>query len=241
MSKAVLRAAIDEVHRSVADANFFYFPAYEVVMSGFRTPFGGDLRHPYDYVLDANMKAFEYYFCTTGLTEADLQNSIRKALDADGALTMGEQARFRQFVHDRQRAPKKEEAVDAGYAFGLKRRQANLARRRATAPAAISSALAAGWAAIRSAFGATRDGRRSPVPRLSGTRLRPSRRPPGTSASSRRVKRAGRQGSPLNSGAEDGVEAAQSRTGRARTGGITRRSTSFESAYCVASVRHFAL
>ena len=57
-------------------------------MNGFRTPFGSDLRHVHDYILTANMKAFEHYFCTTGLSEADLQKEIREALDADGAVTM---------------------------------------------------------------------------------------------------------------------------------------------------------
>jgi hypothetical protein len=159
VSKAVLRAAIDEVHRSVDDPNFFYFPAYEVVMNGFRTPFGSDLRHVHDYILKANMKAFEHYFCTTGLSETDLQKEIREALDADGAVTTGDRDRFRAFVemHRRQQM-NKEEASAVERELLLKRSRSSLAGRAAAAHAAISSALAACWAATLSAVGATRTG-----------------------------------------------------------------------------------
>jgi hypothetical protein len=90
VSKALLRAAIDELHRAVSDPNFYYFPAYEVVMNAFRSPFTSDTRHPHIHVIQANMKAFERYFCTTGMTDQDLEKEIRQALDLDLAVTLGE-------------------------------------------------------------------------------------------------------------------------------------------------------
>jgi hypothetical protein len=88
VSKALLRSAIDELYREVhdEDPDFFYFPSYEVVTAGFNNPFSSDLRHPAVHVLNCNMKAFERYFCTTGLTDEDLQAVIADALKLDGLL-----------------------------------------------------------------------------------------------------------------------------------------------------------
>ena len=86
VSKAILRTAIDVLHREVTDSNFYYFPAYEVVKEGFVFGFGEDRRHPDVHVLDCNMKAFERYFCKTGLTDDDLQETISKALEMESLL-----------------------------------------------------------------------------------------------------------------------------------------------------------
>jgi hypothetical protein len=87
-SKALLKACIDQLYREVrpADPNFYYFPSYEVVLAGFREPFKDDLRHPHIHVLNCNMKAFERYFCTTGMTDEQLAAVIAEALEADGFL-----------------------------------------------------------------------------------------------------------------------------------------------------------
>ena len=90
VSKAKLRSAIDEVHTAANDANFFYFPSYEVVMEGFETPFNTDRRHPQIHVIETNMKAFEHYFCQTGLTTTQLREFITGALEADEIWTRGE-------------------------------------------------------------------------------------------------------------------------------------------------------
>ncbi len=88
-SKAVLKVAIDQLHRdkSVQDTRFHYFPSYEVVLQGFRDPFTPDLRHPWVHVLRCNMKAFERYFCRTGMDDAALTQEIASALALDEQLT----------------------------------------------------------------------------------------------------------------------------------------------------------
>lgn len=100
VSKALLRSAIDELYREVhdEDPDFYYFPSYEVVTAGFNHPFGSDLRHPAVHVLNCNMKAFERYFCTTGLTDEDLQTVIADALELDGLLEGASPKERRQLV-----------------------------------------------------------------------------------------------------------------------------------------------
>jgi hypothetical protein len=87
-SKAILKACIDQLYREVhmTDLNFYYFPSFEVVMEGFREPFQDDLRHPHIHVLNCNMKAFERYFCTSGVTDEQLSETIAEALKIDGFL-----------------------------------------------------------------------------------------------------------------------------------------------------------
>ena len=99
VSKAKLRSAIDEVHTAAKDPNFFYFPSYEVVMQGFRTPFMLDLRHPHAHVIETNMKAFERYFCATDFDEAGLRQVITEALATDEMLTKGDDSEVRAFAH----------------------------------------------------------------------------------------------------------------------------------------------
>jgi hypothetical protein len=88
VSKALLRAAIDDLYREVHadDPDFYYFPSYEVVKHGLRVPFDEDLRHVGRHALQCNMKAFERYFCRTGVTDEDLHGTIREALEFDEVL-----------------------------------------------------------------------------------------------------------------------------------------------------------
>ena len=81
-SKAVLRSALDEFFRSEqvsSDPDCFYFPAYEMVTTLFAGPFKNDGRHPRDIIIDAIMKVFEAFYCTTGLTRADAGAAFRQA------------------------------------------------------------------------------------------------------------------------------------------------------------------
>jgi len=66
VSKAILRAALDEFLRSKPDemnATLFYFPSLEIVQQGFIDGMRHDNRHPQNYVLDVVMKTFEAVYC----------------------------------------------------------------------------------------------------------------------------------------------------------------------------------
>lgn len=92
-SKAILRAAVDELCRrkQPEDRRLFYYPAYEIVTQCFQNPFAVDFRHPQFHVLDLVMKAFERYFCTTGLTDEMLAQAYDTAVKLDLGLS-GDQA-----------------------------------------------------------------------------------------------------------------------------------------------------
>jgi hypothetical protein len=70
VSKAVLRAAVDEVYREVAaEGLIHYWPSYEIVMEGFgQNPYGGhfcaDRRHADELMLAYIMRLFETHYCT---------------------------------------------------------------------------------------------------------------------------------------------------------------------------------
>jgi hypothetical protein len=69
VSKAVIRAAMDEVWQEVgADGHLLYCPVYEVIQEGFgANPYGGhyngDRRHINDRALDHLIRLFEAYYC----------------------------------------------------------------------------------------------------------------------------------------------------------------------------------
>jgi hypothetical protein len=69
VSKAVVRAAMDEVWREVGDeGHLLYCPFYEVIQEGFgANPYGGhyngDRRHINDPALDYLLRLFEAYYC----------------------------------------------------------------------------------------------------------------------------------------------------------------------------------
>lgn len=85
VSKAILRAALDEFYRArcEADPALFYFPSYEVVTTAFNHAFTADRRHVYGHVLQFNMRIFERFFCDSGLTDADLLATWRSAKEKD--------------------------------------------------------------------------------------------------------------------------------------------------------------
>jgi GSCFA family len=66
VSKAILRAALDEFLREMPDElnrTLFYFPSLEIVQQGFMDANARDNRHPLSYVLDVVMKTFEAVYC----------------------------------------------------------------------------------------------------------------------------------------------------------------------------------
>lgn len=65
VSKAILRAAIDEVLRDhEGDPNIHYFPSYEIVTELFLDRFDPDRRHVKKEIIDFVMSTFEYFFCS---------------------------------------------------------------------------------------------------------------------------------------------------------------------------------
>jgi hypothetical protein len=104
-SKAHLRSGLDQLIdlHGAGDARLFYFPSYEVITFPFRVPFAGDLRHPHLHLVLLNMKAFERYFCQTGLTDADLSAAYLNALLQDRALsTEGSVEATTRLMHEAQ-------------------------------------------------------------------------------------------------------------------------------------------
>jgi GSCFA family len=86
-SKSNLRSALDELMtRFSSDERLFYFPSYEVVLNCFRNIFTHDFRHPHLHILNLNMKAFERYFCDTGMTDEELDAIYLDALEKDREL-----------------------------------------------------------------------------------------------------------------------------------------------------------
>jgi hypothetical protein len=74
VSKAVIRAALDEVlrrHEDDLNKRLFYFPSMELVQQGFVDPLLADRRHPSTAVLDTVMKTFEAAYCVGEATLED--------------------------------------------------------------------------------------------------------------------------------------------------------------------------
>jgi len=62
-SKAILRAALDEMLREAEDSRLYYWPSYEIVMNAFQQPWCEDRRHVIPEVLDFVMTQFESVWC----------------------------------------------------------------------------------------------------------------------------------------------------------------------------------
>lgn len=89
VSKAVLRAALDEVHREVAvEQTLFYWPSYEIVETAFGPgKYAPDRRHIKEPVLRYIMSLFEKHYCV-GASPPVAENRLL-ALDAAGELPPG--------------------------------------------------------------------------------------------------------------------------------------------------------
>lgn len=85
VSKAILRAAIDEFMREAqpSDPDLYYFPSYEIAQRCFTAPFNDDRKHVHNHVLDFNMAVFERYYCKTGMTDEELLDMFRQAQALD--------------------------------------------------------------------------------------------------------------------------------------------------------------
>lgn len=65
VSKAVLRAALDEFMREVAEPDsLYYWPSYEIVLDVFSDRWAADRRHVKQPILDFIMTLFEQYWCS---------------------------------------------------------------------------------------------------------------------------------------------------------------------------------
>lgn len=85
VSKAILRAAVDELMRGPAlgDPRCFYFPSYEIVTTCFMNPMMEDRKHPHAHVIDLNMAIFERYFCQSDMTDQKLSDLFRRTQELD--------------------------------------------------------------------------------------------------------------------------------------------------------------
>lgn len=84
-SKAIVRAAVDEYYREAKadDDNLYYFPSYDIVTAMFNHQFVADRRHVNTQVLAFNMKVFEHYFCSPGISYAEVLKAFRSAQKYD--------------------------------------------------------------------------------------------------------------------------------------------------------------
>jgi hypothetical protein len=82
VSKAILRAALDEMLREAGDAlnrDLFYWPSYEIVNELFPCRFESDNRHPQPEILNFVVRLFEAVHCRSGLTLAELNAAFQQA------------------------------------------------------------------------------------------------------------------------------------------------------------------
>ena len=88
VSKAILRAAIDEVYREVGpEGVLHYWPSYEIVQEAFGPGrFKPDRRHIRQPVLDYVMALFETYYCVPGDQAPRLAELRVRALEATSEL-----------------------------------------------------------------------------------------------------------------------------------------------------------
>ncbi|MFO1081944.1 MAG: GSCFA domain-containing protein [Reyranellaceae bacterium] len=183
VSKGLLRAAIDEVYREFrpVDGDLYYFPAYEVVTQGFRAPFNEDLRHPLRHVIDCTMKAFERFFCQTGVSDEQLEAAVRDALARD-ELVLGLSAQELADLHrhdnatssgsrgaavDIEKKMQRERMVELARKANNERAESREARLKAREDRIKKrEAMRAEWAANRAAKAAKREASRKQPPVL---------------------------------------------------------------------------
>jgi hypothetical protein len=85
VSKAILRAAIDEVFRERSPGSgFYYWPSYELVMDMFANRWGGDRRHVKPAILDFIMILFEKYWCHGTVPKMSVAEALLLARIAEG-------------------------------------------------------------------------------------------------------------------------------------------------------------
>jgi hypothetical protein len=87
-SKAILRAAVDELCRETNDEKLHYFPSYEICKELFLHPYGADGRHVMPHILDLNMNVFERHYCKTGKTDQDIAELYAKVREKDAIVAV---------------------------------------------------------------------------------------------------------------------------------------------------------
>jgi len=87
-SKAILRAALDEMFREADGVNsdLFYWPSYEIVSDLFFCRFGSDGRHPHKEIIDFIMQLFEAVHCKSGRTLEQVNVLYQKARQENARL-----------------------------------------------------------------------------------------------------------------------------------------------------------
>ncbi|MFC7473469.1 GSCFA domain-containing protein [Dankookia sp. GCM10030260] len=86
VSKAILRAALDEMLRDAGDhlnQDLYYWPSYEIANDLFLSRFGPDGRHPHKGIIDFIMKLFEAVHCKTEVGLEDLNRLYQEARAAN--------------------------------------------------------------------------------------------------------------------------------------------------------------
>lgn len=106
-SKAILRAALDEVLRELqpGDTRLHYWPSYEIVLDVFADRWTPDRRHFREPILEYIMTLFETFWCT-GAPQMDLRLAWLRARAASGQLPTrllrlldnGPEERLRRFL-----------------------------------------------------------------------------------------------------------------------------------------------
>jgi hypothetical protein len=104
VSKAILRAALDEFISRAKDSRVFYFPSYEIVMYAFNHQWTVDRRHVYQRVLDFNMRVFERYFCLPAIPDETVLQALRAAQSADRVIAKNGHAAASMLTKERRGA-----------------------------------------------------------------------------------------------------------------------------------------
>lgn len=90
VSKAVLRAALDEALREAPDPlNLHYWPSYEIVTDVFANRWKGDRRHVDERILDFIMAVFMKVWCDDHRDSMPLESRWRTALQAEADIAVG--------------------------------------------------------------------------------------------------------------------------------------------------------
>lgn len=131
VSKAIIRGALDEFLRANKSDNLLhYMPSYEAVTRLFNNQWDVDRRHVQPHVLDFNMQMFEAFYCTPGLTQEQLAETFRLAVETDVQLGMNGQendgltyAEIRRLRVEERREARRQERIHARLEARVQQRQ----------------------------------------------------------------------------------------------------------------------
>lgn len=90
VSKAVLRAALDEALREAPDrSSLYYWPSYEIVTDVFANRWRRDRRHVDPRILDFIMAVFMKVWCDGHVDDVPLETRWKTALQAEAEISVG--------------------------------------------------------------------------------------------------------------------------------------------------------